>query len=221
MLKAIIFDVDGTLVDSVDLHAKAWKEAFSHYGYDIPYDELRSQIGKGSEHIIPEFISEQENEEFGDRITNYRKEYFQNELLSQVRPFPKVKELFERIRQDGKKIVLASSARKDTLETYQKLLDIEDIIDSATSTDDAEKSKPDPDIFQAALDKLDGINGNEVIVVGDSPFDAEAASKINLRTLGVLCGGFPESVLRSAGCFAIYSDPADLLANYENSPLAE
>ncbi|HEY9670551.1 MAG TPA: HAD family hydrolase, partial [Waterburya sp.] len=138
-----------------------------------------------------------------------------------VRPFPKVRELFERIRADGKKVLLASSSEQEILETYKQLLQIEDLIDSATSTDDAEQSKPEPDIFQAALEKLDGIKAEEAIVVGDTPYDAEAANKTNLPTIGVLCGGFPEAELREAGCIAVYRDPTDLLAHYEQSPLAK
>ncbi len=101
------------------------------------------------------------------------------------------------------------------------MLQIEDLIDSATSTDDAEKSKPEPDIFQAALDKIEGVTASEVIVVGDTPYDAQAANKINLHTIGVLCGGFSEAELREAGCIAIYANPADLLAHYEQSQLAQ
>ncbi|MEQ9551235.1 MAG: HAD family hydrolase [Coleofasciculus sp. G3-WIS-01] len=220
MPKAIIFDVDGTLVDSVDLHAQAWVEAFKQFGYDVPYDKVRHQIGKGSEHIIPIFIPQEEFERIGEDIANYRKEFYQENLLSQVRPFEGVRQLFERLKLDGKKLVVASSARTKTLTHYKKLLEIEDLVDGATSTDDAEKSKPDPDIFQAALDQLDGVTPQDAIVVGDSPYDAEAACKINLNVIGVLCGGFSAAELKEAGCTKVYQNPADLLANYDQSPLA-
>ncbi len=142
--------------------------------------------------------------------------------MPQVRPFPKVRELFQRILADGKRIALASSGKKDEVEVYEKIAGIDDLIDDEdkTSSDDAEHSKPDPDIFQAALGKLGKIPANEVIAVGDTPYDAEAAGKAGLRTIGVLCGGFPEADLRAAGCIAIYRDPADLLAHYETSPIA-
>jgi HAD superfamily hydrolase (TIGR01549 family) len=220
MLEAVIFDIDGTLVDSVDLHAQAWVKAFEKYGYQIPFEQLRQQIGKGSEYIIPEFISQEKFEKLGSKIADYRKEYYQENLLSQAKPFEKVPELFERLKQDGLKIVLASSAKKNTVAYYLEKLRIEHLIEGATSTDDVDKAKPEPDIFKAALGKLEGIKSQEAIAVGDSPYDAEAASKISLRTIGILCGGFSEEVLREAGCIAIYRDPADLLANYERSPLS-
>ncbi|MEW6498295.1 MAG: HAD family hydrolase [Cyanobacteriota bacterium] len=221
MVKAVIFDVDGTLVDSVDLHAQAWQKAFKQYGYELPYEPIRHQIGKGSDQLIPEFISQEEYEKVGEKIADCRKEIYQKQLLPQVRPFGQVRELFERLKADGKKISLASSAQEGTVEAYKKLLQIEDLIDGATSTTDVQKSKPEPDIFQAALDKLEGIAASEVIVVGDTPYDAQAANKINLHTIGVLCGGFSEAELREAGCIAIYDSPADLLAHYEQSPLAQ
>lgn len=214
MIKAIIFDLDGTLVDSVDYHTEAWVKAFQEYGYDFPYDRLREQIGKGSEFIIGELLPEEEAEKLESDIAGYRKQYYQENLLEKVKPFPKVRELFEKIKADNIKVVLASSARKETIEHYKKLLDIADLIDGATSTDDVEQSKPEPDIFAAALDKLEGIDPEEVIVVGDSPYDAIAASKIGLRTVGVLCGGFEREILAKAGYIAIYQNPADLLANY-------
>lgn len=214
MIKAIIFDLDGTLVDSVDYHTEAWVKAFEKYGYDFSFDRLREQIGKGSEFIIGELLPQDEAEKFESDIAGYRKQYYQANLLEKVKPFPKVKELFATIKGDGIKVVLASSARKETIEHYKKLLDIENLIDGATSTDDVAKSKPEPDIFAAALKKLEGIDPQEVIVVGDSPYDAIAASKIGLRTIGVLCGGFEREILTKAGCIAIYQDSADLLVNY-------
>ena len=214
MIKAIVFDLDGTLVDSVEYHAEAWVKAFQEYGYDFSHETLSQQIGKGSEYIVGELLSESEAEKLHSDIAQYRKQYYQDNLLEKVQPFPQVKQLFEKIKADGIKIVLASSARTETIEHYKQLLDIADLIDGATSTDDVEKSKPEPDIFNSALNKLDGIAAEEVIVVGDSPYDAIAAKKANLKTIGVLGGGFSRETLTDAGCVAIYRDPADLLDNY-------
>jgi HAD superfamily hydrolase (TIGR01549 family) len=214
MIKAIIFDLDGTLVDSVKYHAEAWVKAFQEYGYNFSHEKLSKQIGKGSEYIVNELLSSEEAEKLHSDIAQYRKQYYQDNLLEKVQPFPKVKELFEVIRADGIKIVLASAAREETIAHYQELLEIEDLIDGATSTDEVEKSKPEPNIFITALEKLAGISADEVMVVGDSPYDAIAANKIDLTTIGLLGGGFSRDTLKEAGCVAIYQDPADLLANY-------
>ncbi|HEX8708091.1 MAG TPA: HAD family hydrolase [Pyrinomonadaceae bacterium] len=217
MIKAVIFDIDGTLVDSVDLHAQAWKETFKHFGKDIPYQQVRHQIGKGGDQLMPVFFSREEVEELGEEMEKYRGELYKRDYLPRVRAFAQVRELFQRIRADGKRIALASSAKKDELGAYKKLARIEDLVEEETSADDADKSKPHPDIFMAALEQLGDVEADEAVVVGDTPYDAEAAGKIRLRTIGMLCGGFPETELSAAGCLAVYRDPADLLARYDDS----
>lgn len=218
--QAAIFDIDGTLLDSVDLHAEAWRQVFLHHDRDIPFDKIRSQIGKGGDQLLPVFFSEEEVSHYGKEMETERGKLFKREFLSKVKPFPGVRALFERIKQDGIKIALASSAKRDELEHYAELLEIEDLIEAATSTDDAEKSKPHPDIFQAAVDKLSGVPAGTCLAVGDTPYDAEAAGKIGIKTLGFLCGGFPESDLRKAGTIAIYQDPEEALRRYDESPFA-
>jgi HAD superfamily hydrolase (TIGR01509 family) len=219
MVKAVIFDVDGTLVDSVDLHAKSWQDVIAEFGHEIPFEKIRSQIGKGGDQLVPVFLSEGEQEAKGKAISSRRAEILKQRYMPQIKPFPKVRDLFERLREDGVRCVLASSAKKDELQVYKKLVQIEDLIDAETSSDDAEKSKPFPDIFEAAMQRLPGVGASDVVVIGDTPYDAQAAGKAGLRTIGVLCGGFPESSLREAGCVAIFRDPADLLARYAESPL--
>ncbi len=219
MIKAVIFDIDGTLVDSVDLHADAWKVTFEKYGKQIDFTDVRRQIGKGSDQLLPIFFSKNELNMFGEEMEKYRSDLFKRDYLPRIKSFPNTRELFERIKQDGKHIVLASSAKKEELETYKKIVRIEDLLQGETSADDVEKSKPFPDIFAAARKELGNPPVEDIIVVGDTPYDAEAAGKINLRTIGILCGGWSEEELRKAGCVAIYRDPADLLARYEESPL--
>ncbi len=219
-MKAIIFDIDGTLIDSVDLHAKAWQDAFAHFGKDIAFQDIRSQIGKGADQLLPVFLTKEELETMEEKISKYRGELFKETYLSQVKPFPMVPELFLRIRESGKKIALASSGKKDEVKNYMKIANIEDLVDSFTSSDDADKSKPHPDIFQAALEELN-MNPDETMVIGDTPYDAIASTKAGIPVLGVLCGGFPEEDLRKEGCRWIYKDPADLLANYDTSPLTK
>ena len=216
MIKAVIFDVDGTLVDSVDLHARAWQDAFAESGHEIEFSKIRAQIGKGGDQLLPVFLSENEREAHGKNIETRRTEIVKQRYMSQIRAFPEVRELFLRLRQEGIKRVLASSAKQDELQAYKKLARIEDLVDAETSSDDAEKSKPHPDIFEAAMTRLPGMNAADVMVIGDTPYDAQAADKAGLRTIGVLCGGFPEQALRDAGCIAIYHDPADLLAQFDN-----
>jgi HAD superfamily hydrolase (TIGR01549 family) len=219
--QAVLFDIDGTLVDSVDLHARAWQEAFAYFGKRIPFEEIRAQIGKGGDQLLPVFFSEDELARRGEQIEAYRSELYKREFLKRVRPFPKVRELFKELLRRGVRIALASSAKKDELETYKKLVHIEDLVQAETSADDARRSKPHPDIFQAALNRLGkDIELARTFVVGDSPWDAIAAHRLGVRTIGVLCGGFPEQDLRQAGCIAIYRDPADLLQHLDQSPLA-
>ena len=215
MIEAFFFDIDGTLIDSNDFHAEAWQKAFEKYGKKIPFDKIRPQIGKGADTLLPEFLSEQEIKEFGDEIADLRGEIFKREYMPRVKPFPKVRELFRRIKADGKKVALASSSNEDEVEEYKKIADIEDLVEKSTSADDAEESKPKPDIFEAALKLLGDPAPETVLVVGDTPYDAEAATKAELKIVGVLCGGFSETDLRENGCLQIYENPANLLENYE------
>ena len=217
MIKAVIFDIDGTLVDSVDFHARAWQETFRHYGKEFPFEQVRHQIGKGGDQLMPVFFSKEELNDFGDEMEKYRGELFKREYLPRVRAFPRVRELFQRIKDDGLRLALASSAKQDELAAYKKIARIEDLVEEETSADDADKSKPHPDIFEAALKRLGDVSPREAIVIGDTPYDSIAAGKAGLRTIGVLCGGFPEAELRAAGCLQIYKDPADLLARYDET----
>ncbi len=222
MAEAIIFDIDGTLLDSVDLHAQAWQEAFRHIGHEIPFDQIRSQIGKGGDQLLPVFLSPEELKEKGKDLQEFRSSLFKKKYLPKVKPFPGVRQLFQKVKDNGQKLALASSARGDELKDFERIANIDDLVEVETSSKDAKRSKPHPDIFEAALDQIgDHIRREDVVVVGDSPHDAEAAKKAGLRTVGVLCGGFPEPVLRQAGCIAIYAGPEDLLHHYDESPLAK
>jgi HAD superfamily hydrolase (TIGR01509 family) len=213
-MRAFIFDIDGTLVDSNELHVDSWDRAFRKFGKQFPREKLRAQIGKGSDQYLPAFLTPDEIDRFGKERDDYRSELFRKKYLPRVRPFPKVRELFQRIRDDHKGIVLASSGKKADTEYYVKLLKIDNLIDGYVSGDDADNSKPSPDIFAASLKKLGGISPADAVTVGDTRFDTEAARKAGLRTLAFLCGGTSESVLRQAGAIAIYSDPAHFLAHY-------
>jgi HAD superfamily hydrolase (TIGR01549 family) len=215
--RAFIFDIDGTLVDSNELHVDSWDRAFRHFGKQFPRDVLRAHIGKGTDQYLPAFPTPDEIERFGKELDEYRSEIFRKEYLPRVRPFSKVRELFQRIRDDGKRILLASSGKEEDTKYYtEKLLKIDKLIDGYTDAADADRSKPAPDIFTASLEKLDGAAADEAITVGDTRFDIEAAAKARLKTIALTCGGTTEAVLRSAGAIAIYRDPADLLAHYDS-----
>lgn len=226
MLKAVIFDIDGTLLDTVDFHTQSWQKTFSHFGYQVPYEQIRPHIGKGSDQLMPVFVSREElNALDNNRSTlyksmqDYRIDLYKREYHPQIKAFPQVRELFQRVKKDGRSIALATSVTKDDLPTYNRVLNVEDLVDVVTTADEVKASKPEPDIFEVTLNKLGGMTSEEAIVVADTPYDAEAAAKLNLKIIGVLCGAFSEENLRQAGCIAIYQDPADLLAHYDESPL--
>jgi HAD superfamily hydrolase (TIGR01509 family) len=217
MDRAAIFDIDGTLVDSVDLHARAWQDAFRRFGIETDFRQVRKQIGKGGDKLMPVFLSEAELRARGKEIQAYREKIFHRDYMGSVKPFPGVRQLFERILEDGVLIALASSATAEDLEFYTKLLRVEDLIHAGTAADDAEESKPAPDIFVAALQRLKNVAARDAIVVGDTAHDAEAAAKAGMRTIGLRCGGVSEEELREAGCVQTFRDPQDLWGRYEQS----
>lgn len=219
MPKAAIFDLDGTLIDSVDLHALAWHEAMVRFGHDVSFEQARSQIGKGGDKLIPEFLSGDEQRDHGKELEEWRGNRFTTEYLPLVRPFSAVPELLRRVRNAGLRIAIGSSAKKDELNKYLDIARIADLVDMTTSSEDAEQSKPAPDIFEIVLKKL-GIEGGDAVAIGDTPYDAAAAGKAKIATIGVLCGGFTEASLRQAGCVEVYPGPAALLARFGDSLLA-
>jgi beta-phosphoglucomutase-like phosphatase (HAD superfamily) len=216
MLEAVIFDVDGTLIDSVDLHAKAWQRALEHFGYPLPYRDIRNQIGKGGDQLIPFFLPPSEEQRIGAALTDYRSDLYKREYLPQARAFQGVRDLFIRLRADGVRTALASSSKQEELQVYMRLAQIEDLVDAAVSADDIEHSKPAPDVIDVALKQLAPVNRDRVVMVGDSPYDAQAARKAGLRTICLLSGGFTASQLRQAGCVDLFEDPADMLARYSS-----
>ena len=220
MVESVIFDSDGSIVDSVDFHIKAWQAAFEKFGKDIPFQGIRPQIGKDADEMLAILFPRDALKDFGEKLKKYRSDFFKKQYMPRVKGFPKVRQLFERIKNDRITISLASSAKEAELKEYKKIAHIEDLIDDEVSADSVEKSKPFPDIFHFALEQLGEVNPANAIVVGDTRYDAEAATKLNLRTIGFLCGGSTEEELRKSGCIALYHDPADLLAQYEKSPFS-
>ena len=215
MIKNFIFDVDGTLLDSNEFHAQAWVQAFDAYGKKISFDRLRRCMGKGADHLLPEFLDHKEIKEFGKDLDKLSGEIFKRKYLSKVRPFPKVRALFKKIRQSGAHIALASSSDANEVKKYEIIARIQDLVEHTTSADDANRSKPSPDIFHAAMRCLHQPRRDSILVVGDSPFDAIAAKNAKLAAIGVLCGGFSQKALKTSGYRQVYEDPDDLLKNLD------
>lgn len=216
MIQAVLFDVDGTLVDSVDFHAQAWQDAFSWYGKEVPFGEIRKQIGKGGDQLLPVFFSDEEIKEFGDEMSKRRSEHYLKECMPRVQPFPRAHDLLRALADRGLRVALATSAKEEELEQLKKLIRADDVIHGQTNSDDVEKSKPHPDIFQAALQEVKA-SPEEALVIGDSPYDAEAAGKAGISTIGFLCGGFPAEDLTASGCVALYNSPSELLDQLDSS----
>jgi beta-phosphoglucomutase-like phosphatase (HAD superfamily) len=164
MLTGVIFDVDGTLVDSVDLHATAWRDAFKRFGRDVAFEEVRRQIGKGADQLLPVFFTKEELAGFDDVLEQYLARAFQTAYLPRVRAFPRVRDLFRKIAGNGKRIALASSANKDEVAYYKNLARIDEFVTAETSADNVKRSKPHPDIFALALSKM-GVRKDDVLVV--------------------------------------------------------
>jgi HAD superfamily hydrolase (TIGR01509 family) len=218
-IKAIFFDIDGTLVDSNDFHVLAWEEAFESVQARFDRQVIHDQIGKGTDMLVPTLLPDLDAGSV-DRLGKTHGEIFKAKYLERVKPFPDAHALLARVRDAGKSVVLASSAGKSELDHYLGLLDAHDIVRASTSADDVKKTKPAPEIFAVAL-KTIGFAPDEVIVVGDTPYDVEAARKCGISAVAVRSGKFTDDVLRSAGAVEIYDDTADLLAHFDTSPLVD
>lgn len=218
MVKALLCDIDGTLVQSNWLHAEAWKIAFEAMGLNLDLEEIRRQIGKGGEELIPVFVPWWKQKIVQEPLQAYRKFVFQHGLREQVEAIPQVRELLTRVRAAGIRVALSTSSHKDDLDVMKRVANIEDLVDEQTTADDAERAKPHPDIFAATLEKL-GLKPSECMALGDTPYDAESAGKAGIRTIGVTTGGWSKPELLAAGCVEVYDGAADLLAHFEGSAL--
>jgi HAD superfamily hydrolase (TIGR01549 family) len=196
-LKAIIFDVDGTLVDSNDLHVRCWVEAFAHFGKNVDDAVIREHIGKGGDLLVPDLLNAREMRSFGEALKEYRTELYKETYLPEVKPFPRVRELFERLGARGIKLALASSSNEDEVKYHTQLLGVGDLLKGSTSKRDAGFSKPSPEIFQAALDLL-GTKTSNTLTAGDTPYDILASHRASLTCAAVLSGGFERKVLTKA-----------------------
>lgn len=220
-IQAVILDIDGTLVLSNEAQTQAWVQAFGEYGYNIEAEKVRPLIGMGGDKLIPKIVSNLNNEEGdGKKISSKRKELIINHFAPNLNPANGSRKLIQKMQEEGLKLIIASSATSEELSLLLKAAQVEDLLseDEATTKDDAEESKPSPDIIEVALKKLE-IEPNHVVMIGDSPYDIEAAEKAGVGVIAVRCGGFSDEDLKNA--IAIYNDPADLLTNYDTSPLSQ
>jgi HAD superfamily hydrolase (TIGR01509 family) len=216
-VRGVILDVDGTLVDSNDAHAHAWVEALAEQNIQVPFEKVRRLIGMCGDKLLPQVSGISEDSVQGKQLTKRRAAIFKEKYLPHLRPQPGAKDLLVHVRRKGLKLVVASSAKADELNPLLKICGADQVIEDQTSSDDADKSKPDPDIVHAALKNL-GFPAADTVMLGDTPYDIEAATRAGVATVALQCGGWEASEL--AGAVAVYWDPADLLAHYDASPLA-
>lgn len=218
MIEALLCDIDGTLVESNWLHAEAWRLAFEGMGIELDKEDVRRQIGKGGDELIPVYVPWWKRRQVEAPLKAYWKFIFEQDFLSQVKALPGARELLVRAKEAGIRVALASSADKDELQTYKKIVGIEELVEEETSAMDASKSKPHPDIFEAALVRLK-LPAKKCMALGDTPYDAEAAGKAGMRTIGVTTGGWSREELMDAGCVEAYESVAELLEMFEESAL--
>jgi HAD superfamily hydrolase (TIGR01509 family) len=214
-LRAVLLDVDGTLIDSNDAHARAWAEVLAEFGYDAGFAEARPLIGMGGDKVLPRLTGLDEESREGRRILQRRGEIFRTRHLPGLAPLPGARALLERMAAAGLDLVVATSSSRDDLEPLLEQAGVADLIQATTNADDADDSKPDPDIVAAAL-KRTGQPAGDVLMLGDTPYDVAAARGAGVAIVAVRCGGWGDADLN--GAMAVYDDPAAILEQWETSP---
>jgi phosphoglycolate phosphatase-like HAD superfamily hydrolase len=215
-LHVVLLDIDGTLIDSNDAHARAWVDALLAHGYVVPFEQVRPLIGMGSDKLIPELTGLDPDSGEAKRISETRSRIFLERELPTLRPTPGARELLEHMKSRGLELVVATSAKADEVEALLRQAGVAELIEAASSSDDVERSKPDPDIVRAAL-RMARRRASQSIMIGDTPYDVGAATRARVPIIALRCGGWDDNAL--AGAIAIYDHPADLLRHYEESPL--
>ncbi|HUQ45394.1 MAG TPA: HAD family hydrolase [Gemmatimonadaceae bacterium] len=215
-LHTVLLDIDGTLIDSNDAHARAWVAALAAHGYVVPFAQIRPLIGMGGDKLTPELTGLHPDSPEATRIGETRGEIFREHELAALRAMPGARELLQHMKTLGLELVVATSAREDEVQSLLEQAGVADLIEAASSADDADRSKPDPDIVLAALRTVRR-PASHSIMIGDTPYDVEAATRARVPIIALRCGGSSDDAL--SGALALYDDPADLLARYEESPL--
>jgi len=213
---AAILDVDGTLVDTNYHHALAWYRAFRRNGIVLPVWRLHRHVGMGGDQFVGAVAGDEVEERKGDDIRAAERELY-SKLIDEVEPFEGARELLSELKERGHVVVLASSAKEEELDHYLDLLDAREPAHDWTTSADVEATKPHPDLVLAAMQKA---GGGEAVMIGDTPWDCEAAERAGVVTIAVLTGGFAEEELRDAGAVAVFESIADLRARLDDTPLA-
>jgi HAD superfamily hydrolase (TIGR01509 family) len=208
---AVLFDLDGTLIDSNEAHAQAWTEALREHGVATEVDRIRPLIGMGGDKLLPAAAHINAESDFGNAITRRKKEIFAR-LLPHLRATRGARPLLECLREQHVKVVIATSADDRELRALLERAGVHDLIHEGASKDDAAESKPDPDIVHAALARA-GTPPQATVMIGDTPYDIEAAARAGIQSIALRCGRYwPDSALK--GAVAIFDDPAALLAHW-------
>jgi len=215
-MSTAILDIDGTLVDTNYHHAIAWYRAFRQHGFTLPLWRIHRHIGMGGDQLVAALAGAGFDEAHGDDVRAAEKVLYMA-LIDEVRPFADARALLEHLKAQGHAVVLASSAKPDEVEHYLDLLDARDLADDWTHSGDVERTKPEPDLVAAAVEKA---GGGKAVMIGDSTWDCEAAKRAKVETVAVLTGGFSEAELREAGASGVFSSLSDLLAHLGDTPLS-
>jgi HAD superfamily hydrolase (TIGR01509 family) len=215
-VEAALLDVDGTLIDSNYHHALAWYGAFRRHEIVLPMWRIHRAVGMGGDQLVPALVGSELDEEQGDYIRAARDEIYRSGLMDEVAPLEGGHELIAELKDRGLQVVLASSSPKDELERYLDLLDAGELADAWTTKDDVDATKPAPDLILAALEKA---QTESAVLVGDTPWDVEAASKAGVETVCVITGGWSKQELREAGAIAVFESVDELHRHLEETPL--
>lgn len=211
----VLLDIDGTLIDSNDAHARAWVLAFRENGHEVDFDAVRRAIGKGGDKLIPDVSGVEAESSVGKAVDEARARIFKQRFLPHLKAFPGAREAVEHMKKEGFRIGVASSAKKDELDALLRIADVLDLVEGSSSGDDVDESKPDPDVVKAAL-KKNGARAEEAFLLGDTPYDVEAGRRAGVDVVGVRTGGWSSQELE--GAVEVYESLPTLLATWERSP---
>lgn len=217
-IQAVLFDIDGTLLDSNDAHAHAWLDSLRGHGRNVPFEHVRSKIGMGADKLLAAVASIDHESPLGLSIAERRSVIFKAHYLPDLGPFHGARVLVDRLRSRGLVCAAVSSAPGNEIADLLRAAGVADLIDIVVSADDADRSKPDPDLVEIALERV-GVSSLEALLIGDTPYDVEAGERAGVAVVALRCGGgWTDNDL--AGAIAIYDNPADLSAELDRSPLA-